>query len=49
MSAGAEPAIVRTAQSPWRRVTGDFFANPVAVFGAALLGLIILAAICARS
>ncbi|HEY5366783.1 MAG TPA: ABC transporter permease [Casimicrobiaceae bacterium] len=45
MSAGAEPAIVRTAESPWRRVAGDFFANPVAVFGAALLLLIILAAI----
>jgi peptide/nickel transport system permease protein len=36
---------VRANESPWRRVVGDFFANPVAVFGAALLCVLVLAAI----
>ena len=31
------------AQSPFRRIVSDFFANPVAVFGLALLALIVLA------
>ncbi len=36
---------VRATESPWRRVVSDFFANPVAVFGFALLCVLVLAAI----
>jgi peptide/nickel transport system permease protein len=36
---------VRSAESPWQRVAGDFLANPVAVFGFALLCVLVLAAI----
>jgi peptide/nickel transport system permease protein len=39
-----EPA-ERVAQSPLRRIATDFLANPVAVFGLALLSLIVLAAL----
>ena len=42
-SAGEPPA--RAAQSPLARIAGDFVANPVAVFGLALLCLIVAAAI----
>jgi peptide/nickel transport system permease protein len=35
----------RGTQSPLRRVAADFFANPVAVFGFALLSLVVLVAI----
>ncbi|MEP7063407.1 MAG: ABC transporter permease [Betaproteobacteria bacterium] len=35
----------RSAQSPWRRVVSDFFANPVAIFGFGLLCVLVLAAI----
>jgi peptide/nickel transport system permease protein len=34
-------------QTPFRRIASDFFANPVAVFGLALLALVILAAVLA--
>ncbi|MFO1313490.1 MAG: ABC transporter permease [Burkholderiales bacterium] len=42
----AKPA-ARSAQSPMRRIAGDFVENPVAVFGLALLLLVIAAAIAA--
>ncbi len=45
MSADAAPVAARAAESPWRRVIGDFFANPVATFGFALLCVLVLAAI----
>ena len=45
MSADAAPVAARVAESPWRRVVGDFFANPVATFGFALLCVLVLAAI----
>jgi len=32
-------------QTPFQRVADDFFANPVAVFGLALLSLVVLAAL----
>jgi peptide/nickel transport system permease protein len=35
----------RRAESPLRRIASDFFANPIAIFGLALLGVIVLAAI----
>ena len=35
----------RRVQSPMARIAGDFLANPVAVFGLALLSLIVLAAL----
>ncbi len=35
----------RAAQSPFRRIASDFLANPVAVFGLGLLGLIVAIAI----
>jgi peptide/nickel transport system permease protein len=35
----------RAAQSPLRRIAGDFVENPVAVFGLALLALVVAAAI----
>jgi peptide/nickel transport system permease protein len=35
----------RAGEAPWRRVVGDFFANPIATFGFTLLCLIVLAAI----
>jgi peptide/nickel transport system permease protein len=35
----------RAAQGPFRRVAGDFFASPVAVFGFALLSAVVVAAI----
>jgi len=38
-------AIERGVQSPLRRIVGDFFANPVAIFGLALLTLVVLAAL----
>jgi peptide/nickel transport system permease protein len=44
-AAPAAPLARAAAESPWRRVAGDFFRNPVATFGAALLCLIVLAAI----
>ena len=44
MSAGAAVR-VRAAESPWRRMAGDFFANPVATFGFVLLCVLVLAAI----
>ena len=40
-------AIERGVQSPLRRIVGDFFANPVAIFGLALLTLVVLAALLA--
>ena len=36
---------VRAAESPMRRIVTDFLANPVAVFGLVLLGIVVLAAI----
>jgi peptide/nickel transport system permease protein len=36
---------VGPSQSPFQRIAGDFLANPVAVFGLALLALIVLAAL----
>ena len=41
------PATTRGAQSPFRRIVTDFFDNPIAVFGFALLSLVVLAAILA--
>jgi peptide/nickel transport system permease protein len=38
-------AIERGVQSPLQRIVGDFFANPVAIFGLALLTLVVLAAL----
>ena len=35
----------RAAQSPFRRIASDFFANPIAVFGLCLLAIIVAAAI----
>jgi peptide/nickel transport system permease protein len=46
VTAPAAAAAARAAaESPGRRVAGDFFRNPIATFGAALLCLIVLAAI----
>jgi peptide/nickel transport system permease protein len=45
MSTDAAPVVARAAESPWRRVVADFFSNPVATFGFALLCLLVLAAI----
>ena len=36
-----------TEQTPLQRIAGDFFANPVAVFGLALLTIVMLTAILA--
>ena len=44
-SAPATAAKARKAQTPFARIATDFLANPVAVFGLVLLGLIVLAAI----
>ena len=45
-AAPTSPAPVeRAAQSPFARIAGDFVANPVAVFGLALLALVVAAAI----
>jgi peptide/nickel transport system permease protein len=44
-STGAATVAPRSAESPWRRVVGDFFANPVAKFGAGLLCVLVLMAI----
>ena len=38
-------AIERGVQSPLQRIVGDFLANPVAIFGLALLTLVVLAAL----
>jgi peptide/nickel transport system permease protein len=38
------PATKRGVQSPFRRIVSDFFENPVAIFGFALLSLVVLAA-----
>jgi peptide/nickel transport system permease protein len=35
----------RAPEAPWRRIAGDFLANPVATFGLALLCLLLLAAL----
>jgi len=43
--ASAVPAIERGVQSPLQRIVGDFLANPVAIFGLALLTLVVLAAL----
>jgi peptide/nickel transport system permease protein len=43
--ASAVSAIERGVQSPLQRVVGDFLANPVAIFGLALLTLVVLAAL----
>jgi peptide/nickel transport system permease protein len=45
MSAADTAVRPRSAESPWRRVAGDFLANPVAVFGFVLLSVLVLAAI----
>jgi peptide/nickel transport system permease protein len=46
VAAAQAPAVARkAAESPWRRVAGDFFRNPVATFGFALLCVIVLAAV----
>jgi peptide/nickel transport system permease protein len=45
VSAGDATVRPRSAESPWQRVAGDFLANPVAVFGFALLCVLVLAAI----
>ncbi len=45
MTIDADLAGPRAAESPWRRVASDFFANPIAVFGFGLLCLIVLAAL----
>ena len=42
-----EPVATRGAQTPFRRIVSDFFENPVAVFGFALLSLVVLAAVLA--
>jgi peptide/nickel transport system permease protein len=44
-AAAARPVAMRKAQTPFARIVSDFVANPVAVFGLALLGVIVLAAI----
>ena len=41
----APAAAMRKAQTPFARIVSDFVANPVAVFGLALLVVIVLAAI----
>jgi peptide/nickel transport system permease protein len=38
-------AVERGVQTPLQRIVGDFLANPVAIFGLALLTLVVLAAI----
>jgi peptide/nickel transport system permease protein len=52
MTTGGQPASTdaatvapRSAESPWQRVVGDFFANPVATFGLGLLCVLLLMAI----
>jgi peptide/nickel transport system permease protein len=50
MSDAADPVVVdvrkiRKAETPFQRIASDFLANPVAVLGLVLLGLIVLAAI----
>ncbi len=35
------------AESPFRRIAADFIANPIAIFGLALLGLILFLALLA--
>jgi peptide/nickel transport system permease protein len=46
VEAPAEAVVkARKVQTPFARIASDFLANPVAVFGLALLGLIVLAAI----
>jgi peptide/nickel transport system permease protein len=47
LPAPAATPVARAAQSPMRRIAGDFVENPVAVFGLALLLLVIVAAIAA--
>ena len=39
------PALARDVQSPFRALCADFVANPVAVFGLALLGLVLFLAL----
>ena len=45
MSTDAAPVDPRGIESPWRRVAGDFFGNPIATFGFGLLAVLVLAAI----
>ena len=45
LPAPAEKSAPRAAQSPLRRIASDFVENPVAVFGLALLALVVAAAI----
>ncbi|MCC7327385.1 MAG: ABC transporter permease [Burkholderiales bacterium] len=45
--AAVEGATPYAMQSPWRRIVSDFLANPLAVFGLALLALIVAAALLA--
>jgi peptide/nickel transport system permease protein len=47
LPAPAIPAAPRGAQSPLRRIASDFLENPVAVFGLALLAIIVAAAVAA--
>jgi len=45
VSSGEATVAPRGAESPWQRVVGDFFANPVATFGFGLLCVLVLMAI----
>ena len=44
-AATAAPAAPRQAESPFRRLASDFVANPIAVFGLALFGIILFLAL----
>src|SRR6266508_6740706 len=44
-SVASTPAAVRKVETPFRRLAADFCANPIAVFGLVLLGVILFLAL----